>query len=100
MQQVDRAIVFVAIHKQRIGNLSVSFCHTQVRMSHLLLESKQIAAILKPEGSEAVSDLVGGELRARAFAVSSEVPTQYIGFHLQAITGREQPVFPLLRFHL
>ena len=44
-------------------------------MSHLLLECEQVAAILEPEGSEAVSDLVGGEFGARAFAVSTEVPT-------------------------
>ena len=44
-------------------------------MSHLFLERKQIAAILEPEGSEAMSDLVGGELCGRAFTVFSEVAT-------------------------
>ena len=69
-------------------------------MSHLLLEREQISTVLEPKGSEAVSDLVGGELCAGAFTVSTEVPPQYVGFHLQAITGREQPVFPFLWFDL
>ena len=58
-------------------------------MSHLLLEGEQIAAILEPEGSKAVSDLIGGELYPRAITVSTEVPTQHIRIHLQAVTGRE-----------
>ena len=48
--------------------------YSQVRMTHLLLESEQVAAILQPEGSKTVSDLVGGEFGARAFTVPSEVP--------------------------
>jgi len=47
------AMVFMAIHNKRIGNICVSLGHTQIQMKHLLLERKQIAAVLDPEGSEA-----------------------------------------------
>ena len=90
----------MTLYKMCVGDLRVPLRHGQICMTHLLLEGKQIAAILKPEGSEAVSDLVGGELRAGAFTVSPEVPSQNIGFHLQAISGWEQPVLPFTRLNL
>ena len=64
----------MTFHEQRVGNLCVSLRHGQVRMTHLLLEREQIAAVLQPEGSKTVPDLVGGEFGARAFTVPSEVP--------------------------
>ena len=64
----------MALHKQCIRDFRVSFRHSQVRMTHLFLEREQIAAVLQPEGSKTVPDLVGGEFGARAFTVPSEVP--------------------------
>ena len=64
----------MTLHEQRVGNLCVPLRHGQVRMTHLLLEGKQIPAVLEPECSEAVSDLIGGEFCAGAFTVFSEVP--------------------------
>ena len=85
----------MALHQQRVRDLGVPLCHGQVRMTHLLLEREQIPSVLKPEGSEAVPELIRRELRAGSFAVPAEVTPQHIGFHLQAISGGKQPVLPL-----
>ena len=74
LKQSHRTVILMTLHKQCIRDFRVSFRHSQVRMTHLLLEREQIAAVLQPEGSKTVSDLVGGEFGARAFTVPSEVP--------------------------
>ena len=59
LKQSHRTVILMALHKQCIRDFRVSFRHSQVRMTHLLLEREQIAAVLQPEGSKTVSDLVG-----------------------------------------
>jgi len=75
LQQSHGAVISMTLHEQRIGNFCVPFRHGQVRMTHLLLECEQIPAVLEPECSEAVSDLIRREFCAGAFTVFSEVPT-------------------------
>ena len=77
--------------------VNVSLGHTQIRMPHKVLQTKQVSTVLEKECCKAVTELIRGQFDAAILAMVSKRLVELRDGQLLPLIAWKQPILPIFR---